>query len=72
MFLRSWLSRGADGDYELVEDRDSDESLVRTKIHWNDDEESCESRQLLEIWVLFPSSENCRFVFLARTSPPNS
>ena len=29
---------GADGDYELVEDRDSDESLVRTKIHWNDDE----------------------------------
>ena len=29
---------GADGDYELLEDRDSDESLVRTKIHWNDDE----------------------------------
>ena len=29
---------GADGDYELLEDRDSDESLVRTKIHWNDNE----------------------------------
>ena len=63
---------GADGDYELLEDRDSDESLVRTKIHWNDDEGILRVEAAWGFGFVSLNNENSRFVFSARTRAPNS